>query len=186
MSGKFSHGYSKEPIYSIWREMNRRCYSPKSNNYHKYGALGIKVCDEWKRDCDGGKDGFINFLKWSQESGYEQGLTIDRKNPYDDYSPENCRWATYEEQNTHLTINNKNTSGYVGVSWCDHRGQVGWRSRIKVNKKEIILGVFQTKREALEVRNNYIINNNLPHKIQEYIGENGYCKETYEKVFVTQ
>ena len=80
-----------------------------------------------------------------------------------------------------MTINNKNTSGYVGVSWCDHRGQVGWRSRIKVNKKEIILGVFQTKREALEVRNNYIINNNLPHKIQEYIGENGYCKETYKK-----
>ncbi len=51
------------PLYSVWREMNRRCYSKECCNYYKYGALGIGVCDEWKRDCDGGHNGFINFLK---------------------------------------------------------------------------------------------------------------------------
>ncbi len=55
--------------------------------------------------------------------------------------------------------------------------------RIKVNKKEIILGIFSTKKEALEARNNYIVENNLPHMLQPYIDEEGYCKETYSNIF---
>lgn len=170
-------------LYSIWREMNRRCYSENCDNYKKYGAIGIKVCKEWLRDCDGGKDGYLNFKIWADNNGYKKGLTLDRKNPYEDYSPENCRWATYNIQNTHLTISRLNTSGYVGVCWINHKGQYGWRSRIKVNKKEINLGVFPAKKEALDARNNYIISHNLPQLVQKYVGKNGYNKEKYKEVF---
>lgn len=167
-------------LYSVWREMNRRCYSTNCCNYHKYGALGIRVCDQWLRDCDGGKNGFDNFKKWADENGYKEGLTLDRKNPYENYNPENCRWTTYTIQNTHLKINTNNTSGYVGVS-LNKCGS--WRSRIKVNKKCIELGNFKNKKDALKARNNYIIEHNLPQPIQEYIGEDGYTKETYKNNF---
>lgn len=178
-----TYGNCNKKLYSIWREMNRRCYSPNCNNYNKYGLKGIKVFDSWKRECDGNDGGFQNFEKWALENGYVDGLTLDRINPYKDYSPDNCRWVDYYIQNTHLTINKKNTSGYVGISWYNRRGQIGWRSRIKVLGKEKCIGVFKNKKDAVNARNEYIVENNLPHPIQTWIGEEGYSAETYSKIF---
>lgn len=176
-----THGMSRTPIYSVWREMNKRCFNNNDCNYEKYGAKGISVCDGWHRDIDGGVNGFINFYNWAIKNGYKAGLTLDRINPYEDYNSDNCRWVDYEMQNTHLIISNKNTSGYMGVSWTTRDN--GWRSRIKVNKTCYELGVYNNKKEALDARNEYIIQNNLPHKIQKYIGEDGYTKDNYDDVF---
>lgn len=169
-------------LYSVWREMNRRCYSPNNCNYHKYGAKGIRVYEEWKRACDGGKDGFKNFEKWALNNGYKPGLTIDRLNPYKNYSPDNCRWVDYYNQNNKLTIKEKNTSGYVGISRNSH-GREGWRVRISAFGKRIQIGIYKEKKEAVEARNKFIIDNNLSYPIQEWIGEDGYTKDTYQQVF---
>ncbi len=168
----------RDKLYCVWREMNRRCYSENCCNYSKYGAKGIRVCNEWKRDCDGGNNGFENFYNWAIDNGYKEGLTIDRKNPYEDYTPDNCQWATYNIQNTKLTIKYSNSSGYVGIS-KDSRCDTKWRARI--NKKQI--GTFLSKKEAVEARNKYIIDHNLNNPIQKWIGEEGYSKETYETVY---
>ena len=32
------------PMYNRWNTMVMRCHNPT----HKYGALGIKVCDRWR------------------------------------------------------------------------------------------------------------------------------------------
>ena len=168
----------EDRLYYIWKEMNRRCYSENCCNYHKYGAKGIKVCDEWLRNCDGGMNGFYNFKLWALQNNYKEGLTIDRINPYKNYSPDNCRWATYEEQNVKLTIRIKNTSGYVGISH-DSRNKSKWR--VRINKKQI--GTFSSKKATVEARNNYIIQNHLNNPIQEWIGEEGYSKEMYEAVY---
>lgn len=172
------HGDAYNPLYSVWREMNRRCFSENCYNYHKYGALGISVCEEWRRDCDGGHDGFINFRKWAEESGYQKGLTLDRKNQFKDYSPDNCRWSTYTVQNTHLTISVNNNSGYIGVSWSD-KDKI-WRARVKINGEDITVGYFHSKQEAVNARINYIKEHNLPHAIQPWIGYDGYNKENFE------
>lgn len=168
-------------LYNVWRSMNRRCNSPNDNNYKKYGAKGIRVCKEWLRDCDGGFCGFENFKNWAIANGYEIGLTIDRINPYDGYFPQNCRWVNYHKQNARLTIRDNASSGYIGINLDKRRNK--WRSRIRMYGKEINLGYYENKKEAVDARNNYIIQNHLEYPIQKWIGEEGYKKETYESVY---
>lgn len=45
---EFEHP-QKHYLYDRWRDMLRRCYDKTSNNYHTYGALGVKVDERWHR-----------------------------------------------------------------------------------------------------------------------------------------
>lgn len=92
-------------LYGIWSGMKTRCYDENIDYFDRYGGRGIKVCDEWLGD-----NGFENFYKWAIESGYKNGLTIDRINVDGNYSPDNCRWATNKEQQ-----NNRRDNVYIVV-----------------------------------------------------------------------
>ena len=100
------HGLRSTRLYTIHFLMVRRCENPNTDDYKNYGARGITVCDSWK-----GKNGFINFYKWSMEHGYKNDLTIDRIDNNKGYSPDNCRWVTREVQN-----NNRRNTRYVTVN----------------------------------------------------------------------
>lgn len=83
------HGGSKTRLYTVWKQMKKRCTNPNERVYKYYGALGIKVCDEWKNS-------FPAFRDWMIEHGYDETAkrgkyTIDRIDPDGDYCPENCR-----------------------------------------------------------------------------------------------
>jgi hypothetical protein len=39
---------SDSRLESIYEKMMYRCHNPKAGNYHRYGAKGITVCDEWR------------------------------------------------------------------------------------------------------------------------------------------
>ena len=80
--------------------MIRRCHDPRRKDYHKYGARGITVCDEWL-----GENGFQNFRKWSFENGYSEKMSIDRIDNEKGYSPDNCRWTTMTVQQNNRTNN---------------------------------------------------------------------------------
>lgn len=86
------HGRAKDGVrdraYSTWEGMIARCTNPKTINYRWYGAKGVTVCERW-RD-------FANFLADMGEP--PPSLTLDRINPFGNYEPGNCRWATHAEQ----------------------------------------------------------------------------------------
>lgn len=95
------HGLSDHPLYITWNGMKARCYNQNSEKYPVYGARGIIVCDEWK-------DNFEAFYNWAIKNGWEEGLTIDRRDNDGIYEPNNCRFADDEIQS-----NNKSTSVYI-------------------------------------------------------------------------
>lgn len=108
---------TKQTWYNSWRSMIRRCQSSKADNFKRYGAIGITVCEEWKD--------FEKFSEWASNNGWFEGATIDRIDNNKGYYPENCRWATKKEQ-----AHNRRTTRYITHNgethciseWCEILG----------------------------------------------------------------
>lgn len=99
-----THGLSEHPLHSVWCAMKSRCNTPSNKHYKNYGAIGIKVCDEWSE--------FLNFYKWAIQF-WKHGLDIDRADNSKGYSPDNCRFITRAEN----LLNRRNTA------WINYMGE---------------------------------------------------------------
>lgn len=83
------HGESHTHLHNIWCGMNNRC-NPDHKDSENYGGRGIRVCDEWAS--------YESFADWARHNGYEEGLSIERKDVNGNYCPENCTWIPLEKQ----------------------------------------------------------------------------------------
>jgi len=136
--------------------MVSRCHKEKDTTYKNYGALGTKVCNEWREDR-------TSFFGWAFKNGYSDELSIDRIDRLGNYEPSNCRWATKATQSRNMPSQKKGVSGIRGVSLAKQWKEEYWRATITINNKSKTIGYAKTKKEAALLRNNFIEENNLDH-----------------------
>jgi len=82
--------------------MKRRCGNKNDKSWPNYGGRGISVCERWMT--------YANFL--ADMGRRPAGTSLDRIDNNKGYSPDNCRWATVEEQQRNRR-NNKLTAEQV-------------------------------------------------------------------------
>lgn len=128
-------------LMGAWYNMHYRCSNPRCKDYKDYGAKGIKVCERWY-DVD-------NFIADMGEP--EKDMSLDRSDTYGDYTPDNCKWSTLEEQNRNRERNVK------GYTWNKYHKK--YEAKIKMEGKRLFLGYFDCKEAArrayLEARSTY-------------------------------
>ncbi len=89
--------YKNHPLIKVWAGIIARCYTPSASQFDKYGAVGVRVCDEWRNN-------FKLFYVWCMANGWQKGLQIDKDIkakklgiPPLLYSPETCSIVTVKE-----------------------------------------------------------------------------------------
>lgn len=142
-----------ERLYNTWRNMRQRCTNPKATRFDGYGGRGINICAEWKT--------YGGFKDWALANGYEEHLTIERRNTEEGYSPNNCYWATTLVQGCNKRNRIDSASSFIGVT----RNRNKWAAKVRFNGHITRLGSYTSEEEAAKVRDKYITENNLPHKL---------------------
>lgn len=130
-------------IHKVWGTMNDRCYSKnRAKDCKSYRIKNIQVCDDWKGS---NPKGFSNFYNWAMESGYKEEIlpngknkwTLERIDNSKGYSPENCKWATYEEQQ-------RNKDNRIFIEYKGEKYTCGELSDIIGIPKTIILNRYRS------------------------------------------
>lgn len=90
------HNMRWTKTYSSWSAMLHRCFRKKHPHYWRYGGSGITVCSRW-----------MNFKEFLYDMGEmpDDKSCIDRIDTSKGYYRENCRWATYKENNNNMVSN---------------------------------------------------------------------------------
>ena len=93
-----THGMFHHEHYILWRNMTDRCFNLASQDYPRYGARGITVCEEW-RDA-------AAFCAWMDANmgPCPPGMSLDRIRNDGNYEPGNVRWndATGQIRNSRV------------------------------------------------------------------------------------
>ena len=93
------HGMVGTPTYGSWQSMVQRCTNSNHEHYHLYGGRGIGICRRWR-------DSFAAF--YADMGERLEGKPLGRRFNILGYYPQNCRWATKEEQ-----MRNRRTSRFL-------------------------------------------------------------------------
>lgn len=134
--------------YKSWASMRDRCLSGKHQHYDIY--KNVKICKRWLEL----PNGFANFMEdMGPKPSYERTASgamplysLDRIDVNGDYTPENCRWATWTEQES----NRHDSTATPGVR-KQHRLWVATHR----TKAVTIRGSFPTKEIAIEAKQDW-------------------------------
>lgn len=98
-----THGMTGTPEHRAWLSMIKRCESPSSTGFERYGGAGISVAPEWRHD----------FLAFYAHMGPRPSsdYSVDRIDSSGNYEPGNVRWATLAVQNNNRRPRRKDERG---------------------------------------------------------------------------
>lgn len=157
-------GNELHPLYSTWLSITQRCKNPKHASYKNYGALGITIDEAIYSFKD-----FVSYVESLPDYHNRKtlGLTLDRIDGSKNYQKGNLRWATRTTQAINSRKRKTSKATYLGIGL--NRTKTKWVARICWENQRINVGCYVTELEALNARNVYIKEHNLPHLIQEPI-----------------
>ena len=142
----------QHPLRNVFAGMRDRCRNPNNPNFKSYGGRGIAICDRWLEP----GNGFKNFCADMGER--PPGLTLDRINSDGPYSPDNCRWATSNQQYRNRRSNvwvTHDGETKIKADWArdtgGHRGLVNLRMRDGATLEEAISTPAMARTESLKL-----------------------------------
>lgn len=135
--GKLNVKYKNERLYEIWKSTKNRC-----NGTSFYKERGIKFYEAWLD--------YEVFEQWSMENGYEDDLSLIRKDKAKDFCPDNCIWTT---ENKNVRGQNVWTDGTNIKSYSVRFNGSSWGYCIttydnKGKRKNIQKAIYDTEQEA--------------------------------------
>lgn len=98
----------RDPIATVYKSMKDRCRNQNNPNFYRYGGRGIVVCERWLLPHGNGYRNFKNDLGQRPD-----GFTLERKDNDGPYSPDNCKWASHDDQYANRSSNR----------WLSHGGE---------------------------------------------------------------
>lgn len=152
-------GIELHPLYTRWLAMRRRCHNKSHESYKNYGARGITIDPDFEI--------FKNYAAYAESlPNYNVALSLDRIENSKGYVKGNLRWTTRNVQTANQRPNSRGVNNYTGVNWNITKNR--WIARVHLNKKCLFSASFLKEKDALDARNQYIADNNLPHPIQQW------------------
>jgi len=106
ISSDMYRNVSNHPLYKKLAGMIDRCTNSNNNSFEYWGGKGIKVFAAWNA-----LSKFAEFYHWAIETGWKEGMELDRINPDKDYEPSNLQWLTKEEHSL-KTLNDQRRKQY--------------------------------------------------------------------------
>jgi len=135
--GKLNVKYRNERLYELWKSTKNRC-----NGTSFYKDRGIKFYEPWLD--------YEVFEQWAMENGYEDDLSLIRKDKSLDFCPDNCIWST---DNKNVKGNNVWSDGVRTKSYSIKHNGYSWGYAITNydatgKRKNIQKSGFDTEKDA--------------------------------------
>ena len=154
-----THGMSNTSEFNIWSKIKERCTNPNVRAWKYYGGKGITLCERW-----------LKFEYFYADMGPRPSPehSVDRVDCTKGYSPDNCRWATHEEQANNRTNNVRITRDGITKTMKQWASELG--VTYSVVKERRLSGVPDSELFAPSVRKKY-------NRLVEYKGEQRTIKQ---------